>query len=152
MPDISPTNVELPPEWYEAHPGTRYFLEWNLMIWFPRGVLDASRAETIFHWLELVEPRIGDFNRFIDFSRISKIELSAEDVVDLASRRRHRYTGGAVKTAILAATPLGYGIGRMYEQLIDSVPIHVHVVSQLSAAAEVLGVPTDVLESLRVED
>ncbi len=33
----------------------------------------------------------------------------------------------------------------MYELLLSNVPIHVHVVAHLSGAAEVLGVPVDVL-------
>jgi hypothetical protein len=121
------------------------------MTWSPRGVLDASRAETIFHWLEAVEPRIGDFDRFIDFSHISKIELGSEEVTELARRRKDGYAGGVVKTVILAVSPLAYGIARMYEQLLANVPIHVHVVSELSTAGEVLNVPPDVLENLETE-
>jgi hypothetical protein len=148
MAGISPTDVVLPPEWYAAYPGTRYLLAWTLMTWSPRGVLDASRAETIIHWLEAVEPHIGNFNRFIDFSHITKIELGIEEVAELALRRKEGYTGGAVRTAILAVSPLAYGIARMYEQLLANAPIDVHVVSQLSAAGEVLRVPIEVLESL----
>jgi hypothetical protein len=136
----------LPPEWYAAYPGTRYFPRWNVMAWTPRGVLDASRAETIIDWLEAVEPHIGDFNRFIDFSLISRVELDSEAVADLAIRRREGYAGGPVKTAIFADSPLTFGIARMYELLLSNVPIQVHVVSHLVAAADVLGVPVDVLE------
>ena len=145
MPEMPPSDATLPPEWYAAYPGTRYSSRWNLMAWSPRGVLDVSRAETIVHWLEAIEPRIGDFNRFIDFSQISRVELGCEEVADLAIRRREGYAGGHVKTAILAVSPLAYGIARMYELLLSSVPIHVHVVAHLAAAAEVLGVSVEVL-------
>ena len=116
------------------------------MAWSPHGVLDVTRADTILRWLEAVEPCLGNFNRFIDFSRISRIELGYADVAEIARRRNEGYAGGPVKTAILAVSPLAYGIARMYEQLIRSVPIDVHVVAELAAAAEVLGVPTDVLK------
>ena len=146
MPKMPLPDIPLPPEWYAAYPGTRYSSRWNLMAWSPRGVLDASRSETIVHWLEAIEPRIGDFNRFIDLSQISRVELDCEEVADLAVRRREGYAGGHVKTAILAVSPLAFGIARMYELLLTNVPIHVHVVAQLAAAAEVLGVPVEVLE------
>src|SRR5436190_17398197 len=101
MPDLPPSDASLPPEWDADYPGTRYSSRWNLMAWTPRGGLDAFRAETILNWIEAVEPRIGDFNRFIDFSHVSRIELSCEDVEELASRRKEGYAGGPVKNVIL---------------------------------------------------
>ena len=58
----------------------------------------------------------------------------------------------SVSAPNLAVSPLAYGIARMYEQLIRSVPINVHVVANLASAAEVLGVPEETLHTDRLID
>src|SRR6185436_3344230 len=112
--EFSEPDFEVPPEWYEHYPETRYLMKRGLMTWSPCGVLNASCADRILCWIEALEPRLGKFNRFIDFSKLSKVELAFEDVVQIARRRCEGYAGAPVKTAILAVSPLAYGMARMY--------------------------------------
>ena len=140
MDEFPALDSEVPPEWYATYRDTRFLSEWGVMAWSPSGVLGAGM---ILRWLETVEPRIGKFNRFIDFSTLSGVNLTFCDVVEISRRRCEKYGGEPVKTAILADSPLAYGIARMYEQLVSSAPIRVRVVADLAAAAEFLGVPAE---------
>lgn len=136
---------EVPPAWLAAFPGTRYLPQYRLVIGHPRGILDHSYIETMLHWIEAVEPQLGTFNRFWDFSEITEVRLNCQEVMAIAERRRERYVGESVKAVFLAPTPVHYGIARMYEQFTEGVPIEVEVVGLLSTAAARLGVPADEL-------
>ncbi len=136
---------EVPPAWLAAFPGTRFLPQYRLMIGHPHGVMDHTRMETMLHWLEAVEPQLGAFDRFWDFSEIKEVRLDCDEVMALAERRRDRYFGEEVKTVILAPTPVHYGLARMYEQFMEGVPIHVEVVGRISTAAARLGVPAEEL-------
>ena len=66
--------MELSNQW-RAFPGTRFYPEHRLMTWHPYGVVDALKAESIARWLEVVEPELGSFSRFIDLSQVDRLDL-----------------------------------------------------------------------------
>ena len=130
--------------------GARMHSSLRLLTWHPHGLLDATLAEEILHFIDAEEAAVGErFDRFTDFSGLRAVRLSVDEVEEIASRRVARYHGTPVKSAILAFNALDFGIARMYEQLMRRSPIEVRVFCRLSSAAKWLKVPIEVLASER---
>jgi hypothetical protein len=113
-----------------------------LMVGRLRDVLDANEATRIVEFIEIKEEETeSGFDRFCDLTTLKGIQLSSDDVQQLALRRRAFNPNNIrVKSAFLANDPLAAGIARMYQQLLDSPRIEVRVFNQLNAAAEWLAV------------
>ena len=112
-----------------------------------RGVFDASTARELCEFIEIKELEVETgFHRFCDLTNIEGIRLSTDDIVRLAERRRAFNPNNIhVKSAFWATDPLGFGIVRMYEQLLNSPRIEVRVWSDMQAAADWLGIKPDSL-------
>jgi hypothetical protein len=119
-----------------------------LMVGRPRGILDAQTAERIVDFIEIKEQQLeAGFNRFCDLTRLDSINLSSEDLLQLAARRRAFNPNDVhVKSAFLAKDPLAFGVARMYELLLHSPRIEVRVFEDLEGAAEWLVVKPDMLK------
>jgi hypothetical protein len=107
-----------------------------LMVGRPSGILDAQTAERIVDFIEIKEQQLeAGFNRFCDLTRLDSINLSSEDLLQLAARRRAFNPNDAhVKSAFLAKDPLAFGVARMYEVLLHSPRIE-------SACSKILKAP-----------
>ena len=118
-----------------------------LMVGRPNGILDAQTAERIVDFIEIKEEQLeAGFNRFCDLTRLDRIDLSSEDFVQLATRRRAFNPNDVrVKTAFLATNPLAFGIAQTYELLLHSPRIEVRVFTDIEGAAEWLAVKPDML-------
>ena len=119
-----------------------------LMVARPKGILDASEGMRIVEFVEIkeVESETG-FNRFCDLTGLDSIHLLFADVAEFAARRaKFNPNDIHVKSAFLAKDPLTSGIARMYQQLLCSDRIEVHVFSELEDAADWLGVKPDRLK------
>ena len=117
----------------------------NVLVARLRGVLDAQMAEKLVEFVEIkeMEAETG-FNRFCDLTHLEGIRLSTGDIVRLADRRRAFNPNYVhVKSAFWATDPLGFGIARMYEQLLNSPRIEVRVWGDKLAAANWLGTKLD---------
>jgi hypothetical protein len=123
-----------------------YQADWGLVTWFPEGVLDNDRADWAAEFIELaekLESRV--FNRYIDMSGYSRIQISLDHVVRIA-RRRHSYEGPPVKSAFFAVPPTSVSVARMYQELMKGSHIEVRVFRDRAVAAEWLDVPTAILQ------
>ena len=110
-----------------------------------RGVFDAPIAQKLADFIEIKEVEVETgFDRFCDLTHIEGIHLSTADIVRLADRRRAFNPNDIhVKSAFWATDPLGFGIARMYEQLLRSPRIEVRVWRDTQAAADWLGIKLD---------
>jgi hypothetical protein len=126
-------------------PHTRYYPEWRLFTWHPRGLFDDALADKIIGAVgseEHVEQ--VPFHRYTDFSGLTHIRLKVGHVFQIAKQRR-----GApeqVKSAFFSDTTVGLGIARMYEALMEGATIQVRAFRERAAAAEWLGVPLEILQ------
>jgi hypothetical protein len=117
----------------------------TLLVGLLKGVLDAKTAGKIVEFIETKEI-ITDmgFNRFCDMTQLDGIDISSDEVFQLASRRRTFNPNDIrVKSAFLATNLLAFGIARMYEQMLNSPRIEVRVWNDRQAAADWLGVNLD---------
>ncbi len=88
------------------------------------------------------------YNLLIDLRRATSGERSTAALRSLSSAVGHRYRKAetAPKTAIIAPTDISYGLGRMYQSFVDTVPGEVVIFRAADAALAWLGVPSTVLD------
>jgi hypothetical protein len=137
--------VEAHPDFIlKSFPHTRYYPKWQLVAWHPRGVFDDILADQIVDFAE-TEERIQEapFNRYIDLSEVTHINLTAGHVFQIA-KRRHK-ASEAVKSAIWTDKVLTLSLAYVYETLMARAVIKVRVFDKRDAAAEWLGVPAKIL-------
>jgi hypothetical protein len=131
--------------------GAQFHPEWHLMAWHPKGTLSNERADLVADFLESREKMDGEpFHRFVDMTGYTKIELGFDHIVRLA-RRRRRYAGPRVKSALFAVRLLSLNIARMYAELMAGARIDVAIFAERSLAAEWLGVPVKILRAPKDE-
>lgn len=124
---------------------TRYHAELHLFTWHPRGILDDALADEIVGIVESQELfQDAPFSRYADFSGLTNIRLKIGHVFQVAEQRRE--VNEPAKSAFFADTTVGFGIARMYEELMKGAFIHVRAFRNRAEAAEWLGVPTAILQ------
>jgi hypothetical protein len=122
-----------------------YHPEWRLLAWHPRGLLDDEVADEIVSIVETQELfEDATFNRYTDFSGLHHIRLKIGHVFEIAEQRRP--ANEPAKSAFFADTTVGFGIARMYEELMKSAIIQVCAFRSRTDAAEWLGVPVEILK------
>ena len=137
--------VEAHPDFIlKSFPHTRYYPKWQQVAWHPRGVFDDTLADHIADFVE-TEERIQEapFNRYIDLSEVTHIDLRAGHVFQIA-KRRHK-ASEAVKSAIWTDKVLTLSLAYVYETLMARAVIKVRVFDNRDAAAKWLGVPVEIL-------
>ena len=129
----------------KTFPYTRYYSEWRLLTWHPRGLFDDALADKIIGAVGSEEhDEEVPFHRYTDFSGLTHIRLKVGHVFQIAKHRR-----GApepVKSAFFSDATVGLGIARMYEALMEEATIQVRAFRERTAAAEWLGVPLEILQ------
>src|SRR5207244_8697147 len=125
-------------------PYTRYYPEWRLLTWHPRGLFDDALADKIVGLIGS-EERVEQvpFHRYADFSGLTHIRLKVGHVFDVAKLRRG--VSEPVKSACFSHTIVGLGIDRMYEALMEESIIKVRAFRERAAAAVWLGVRLAIL-------
>jgi hypothetical protein len=131
----------------QQFPNAHYYAEWQLVTWFPIGVLDNETADHIASFLEFEEQIEGaHFNRYTDMTGHTRFEIELDHIVRLTRRRKAEYKGPPVKSALYVVKAAGLGIARMYEELMKGSQIELRVFRIREEAAEWLGVPIDILQ------
>ena len=129
----------------KTFPHTRYYPEWRLLTWHPRGLFDDPLADKIIRVVgseEFFDE--SPFHRYTDLSGLTHIRLKVGHVFEIAKHRRG--VSEPVKSAFFSDTTVGLGIARMYESLMEGAIIQVHAFRERAAAAEWLGVPLEILQ------
>jgi hypothetical protein len=131
----------------ERFPYARFHADWNLVTWFPEGVLDNEAADRVVEFLESeAEIEGSSFHRYTDMTGHTRIQIGLDHVVRLARRRRQGYKGPPVKSAFYAVRLISLSVARMYQELMEGSRIEVRAFRDRDAAAEWLGVPAGVLQ------
>jgi hypothetical protein len=103
------------------------------------GLLSSEGA--VAHRAELAaDPRFDPtFCHFLDLREVDQIDLTAEEIMNLASRS---VLSSPARQAIIATTDIMYGLARMYEAYREQHPHHeqIAVCRTLDEASAQLGV------------
>jgi hypothetical protein len=130
---------------FKTFPHTRYYPEWRLLTWHPRGLFDDALADKIIGVVgseEFFEE--APFHRYTDFSGLTHIRLKVGHVFQIAKNRSG--VSEPVKSAFFSDTTVGLGIARMYQALMEEAIIQVRSFRERAAAAEWLDVPLEILQ------
>jgi len=125
----------------------------RLMIFRPSGILNQELIDTTIAFLEEEEERAQHpFNRFSDLSKIDAIDLEFGYVFRVALHRRLIYAGRPpVKSAFYAPNKATARIVRIPALVTDHSPLQIKMFTEVSKAAEWLGVSPADLEDKAVE-
>ena len=124
----------------------RYYPAHRLMAWQPQGTLDDLMLDQIAEWLVHIEKAFFPFKRFVDFSRLTTVAVSADHVLKVARRRAEQFRGvEPVRTALFSEDWDAFGIARLYESLMENTLIEARAFRDRAKAAEWLAIPVDVL-------
>jgi hypothetical protein len=127
-------------------PFLRYYANYQLVAWQPRGVLDDRMLDEIAEWLLSIEKVAHSFKRFVDFSQLTEVAIHTGHVFDFAQMRAKQFAGvKAVRTALFSEDLIGFLITLLYASLMENTPIQARAFRELTKAAEWLNVPVEVL-------
>ena len=131
-------------------PHRRHDASHRLIAWQPHGVLDDKLLDETLAWILDVEKGSQPFNRFIDFTHVTKMALQIGHLFTAARQRAEKYRGVApIKAAFYCDTLAALGTAHLYETLMKDTSIQARAFENLAEAAEWLGVPEKIL---RLED
>lgn len=119
----------------------------NLVAWQPQGVLDDDLLDQIGEWLCIIEKASAPEKRFVDLSRLTEVAVRTNHLFEFARKRAEQFTGVAtVKSALFSKDWVGFGIARMYEDLMRGTPIDARPFRDRVTAAIWLDVPAEILK------
>ena len=128
-------------------PGTRFFPQYKLTTWHPKGVFDepfADKLVAFIEWEEYIQE--APWDRYADLSGVTEIRISLDHLIRTA--RRRRFVREPVKSAFFADRRDCLELARSYERLMEgAVMLQVLSFDNREAAAEWLEVPPSILLS-----
>ena len=143
---MNPEPIEYTLRSYPRFPRNWYYPKFRLATWHPVGILTDVLADQIIEFTEMQEHDQDElFDRYTDFSGLTKIRLKVKHMFDIACRRRRARE--PVNSRFFADQPVTFSIAKMYEGLMERAMITVCVFEKREAAAEWLGVPLQILYS-----
>ncbi len=119
----------------------------NLVAWQPHGVLDDQLLDEMGEWLCDIEKASAPLKRFVDFSRLASVAVRTNHVFAFARKRAEQCAGiTPVKSALFSDDWVGFGIARLYENLMKETPIDARAFRDRATAAVWLDVPAEILK------
>jgi len=120
---------------------------YDLIAWQPQGVLDDRLLDNIGEWLCAIEETSPPSKRFIDLSRLTMVAVRTSHVFKFARKRAERFAGVTpVKSALFSEDWVGFGIARLYENLMSETLIEARAFRDRAKAAAWLSVPSGILK------
>ena len=128
-------------------PNVLFHHDLHLMVWRPRGILNAKEVNRIVDFLEQEEDRAAQpFNRFTDNSKLDAVDLDFDFVFKVSLHRRLVYAQRPpVKSAFYVNSPAVARIVRVHAILTDRSPLQVKMFKDFESAAKWLGVSEETL-------
>jgi len=125
----------------------RQYPAYHLVAWQPQGLLEDRLLDEIAEWLCAIEKASAPFKRYIDLSRLTGISVRTRHVFDFAQKRANQFAGiTPVRSALFSEDWVGFGIARLYEELMLDTPIQARAFRDRLGAATWLDVPAAVLK------
>jgi hypothetical protein len=129
-------------------PDVQFHEDVRLLVWRPCGVLNEAALKHIRELIgDLEAASDKPFNRFTDTRPLEAIDLNFRHVFDFSLFRRLSYAGRSpVKSAILVPSVAIAHYSKMHELLTRHSSIEVRIFEDRGAAANLLGVPVELLK------
>jgi len=129
-----------------------YREDYNLLVCHPKGELTADRMNDIAICREcILKAGLTEVDRFHNLTDITSVNLGFDEVRQICHvESRMRDSAQPVKACYLVPNDLLYGTIRMYQALIESSGVEVHVSYDINELASILGVEKSVLTSVSV--
>ena len=126
-----------------------YHEDIDLLVCHPKGKLSADRLNDISICRECIQKAgLLQTNRFHNLTDITSIDLGFDDVHRICqAESRMRQSDGPIKACYLVPNDLLYGTIRMYQALIESSGVEVHVSKNVDELAKILDVDSSILTS-----
>lgn len=126
-----------------------YHKDIDLLVCCPKGKLNADRLNDMAICRECIQKAgLLQTNRFHNLTDITSIDLGFEEVNRICqAESRMRKNGLPIKACYLVPNDLLYGTIRMYQALIESSGVEVHVSHNIEELAKILGVDSSFLLS-----
>ncbi len=124
-----------------------YWKDHNLLVCHPKGELTTDRVNDISICREcIIKAGLSQVNRFHNLTDITSINLNFDEVSKICEiEAKLRENSKSIKACYLVQNPLLYGTIRMYQSLIESCGVDVHVSYNIDELADVLEVEKSVL-------
>ena len=114
----------------------------NLVIWQPNNILDSHKIKEFIKFLdEQSQARDPHFNRFVDLTKISGLNVNYDILMPIALTRQKYYVSNftrKVKMGFYVNNPLTFGMARMYQSLSDDEHMVTLISESLDEIAEFL--------------
>jgi hypothetical protein len=102
--------------------------------------------DKIAAWLVRLEKVVVPVKRFIDFSGLNEFALRTRHLFQFARKRAEQLAEiDGVRTALFCEDYFGFGVARMYEELMQDTRIEARAFRDRTHAARWLGLPAEVL-------
>jgi|GEM_PF-4900908 len=113
----------------------KYYQENQLICWFPEGSIDKDIIHAYYSVLhDCVWANTA--NRFCDFSKVTSFAVSSDDLYSLSEFRKYSLKNHKNIILVMNSTrPLGYGMSRMYEGLMNEWEMNIYVTRTITEAA-----------------
>jgi hypothetical protein len=123
--------------------------EHRLVVCRPHGLIDDYFTIQLLNFLFALEEVAEPFNRLLDLTLATDIPLTSKSVQEYANARRK---GTAhlppFRTAIVAPRPESEAVAHLYANLVKDSKIEVGIFPNVSAAAQWLNLPEEILLSV----
>ncbi len=126
-----------------------YRKDYNILICHPKGELTADKVNDIAICREcILNTGLTQINRFHNLIDITSVNLGFDEVLKICDTESMvRDSSQPIKACYLVPNSLLYGTIRMYDALIESCGVEVHVSYDINELSSVLGVEKSVLTS-----
>ena len=132
----------------ELFPDVVFLPEHRLMVFRPRGIMNADLIDDTIQTLERAEDRISrPFHRFTDLSRLDAVDIDFHDLFRISLHRRLVYAPNPpVKSVFFVTSEATARVVRMHALLTKHSPLRVRMFHEMEAAAKWLFLPIEILQ------
>ncbi len=132
----------------ELLPHVLFDPEQHLMIFRPRGIINAELISRAIEMLEEIEDQAHQpFHRFTDLSKLDAVDVDFHDLFRVSLHRRLAYTPQSpVKSVFYVTSPATARIVKVHAVLTKHSPLRVRMFEDMEAAANWLRYPLELLQ------
>ena len=129
-----------------------YLEDYKILLCHPKGELTTDRMSDIAVCRDCIQKAgLTQVNRFHNLTDIKAVNIGFDEVYKVCDvESKYRDPSKPINACYLVPNPLLFGTMRMYQTLIESCGVEVHVSYDINQLSSILGVKNSVLVSGQV--